>query len=90
MKCCRCDLAGTIRLPDSEHYYCETHSHCIRCGGSVIGFVPYIIKGTETITIYVCPCVRRHEIKVHNEVIAIKARRADEEAKTRKKRGKTA
>lgn len=92
MKCCRCDCnqEGTIHLPGSEYRYCEAHSHCVRCGGSVTGFVPYTIKGTITIETYICPCVRQHWIRVHNEVIESRKKRADEEAKASKKRGKTA
>lgn len=95
MKCCRCDCdqEGTIHLPGSEYYYCEPHSHCPHCGGSVANFVPYKYHGTIEVNIFVCPCVRRHGIKVHNEVIALRAKRADEEAaeaKANKKRGKTA
>lgn len=90
--CCQCDQVPTVFSPTGDGY-CQQHSYCIRCGGSVMSFVPSTIKGTVTIETYVCPCVRRHEIKVHNEVIALKAKRADEEAaeaKANKKRGKTA
>lgn len=90
MKCCRCDQEGTIHLPGSEYRYCEPHSHCPHCGGSVANFVPYKYHGTIDVNILVCPCVRQHWIRVHNEVIELKKKRADEEAKAGKKKGKTA
>lgn len=89
MKCCKCDQDAAVQSPGSS-WYCEEHSHCVMCGSSVSGFVPYTIRGTVVLNIFVCSCVRRHEIVVHNEVIAFKARCADEAAKAKKKRGKTA
>jgi hypothetical protein len=85
----QCDQESTVFSPTGKGY-CQQHSKCPHCGGSVANFVRHIIKGTITIEVYICPCVVQHGEDVHNEVIVQKAKRADQEAQDKKKRKRIA
>ncbi len=74
VRCCVCNLAdGTVQSPLSN-WYCEPHSHCPHCGTSVSQFAKRYIHGTETIEVWLCPCVIRHGQDVHNAVLLAKAK----------------
>lgn len=61
-----CVQLATVHSPSGKSHYCELHSHCSKCGGSVALFVPYPPEPEQ----YVCPClVARHKQLVAEELL---------------------
>jgi hypothetical protein len=90
MKCCVCNLVdGTVQSP-SGAMYCEPHSRCTHCHNSVAGFVKRFIHGTETIEVYLCPCVIQHGQECHNAVLLSRAKAKQEALPEKSKRRKLA
>ena len=68
-----CSAVATVVSSSGHSHYCEPHSHCQYCGGSVTQFMLYMD------TLYVCPCVaafaeqtaREQELRMAKQVVLL-------------------